>query len=103
MRIDEWTLAGPRITDEEVLSRLQKTIEDASPLIIEHRFYRGARAPHRFVCDDFEDLKRYLRTSTKEGDSLYFWLFEDCCREDNKAGYGKIPDAEGRVPQGGAY
>lgn len=103
MTADEWTVDGKRITDHEVLSRLRQILDEESALIVEHRFYRGARAPHRFVCEDFDALQEYLQKDTRPGDSFHLWRFEDCCRDDNVIGDGKIPDSAGRVPTGGAY
>lgn len=103
MTIDEWTADGARITDSEVMRRLRRVLEDESPLIVEHRFYRGARAPHRFVCDDPDDFEEYLRGHAHAGDSFYLWHFEDCCRDDNTFATGKVPDSQGRVPKGGVY
>ncbi len=65
---DEWTVDGARISPE-LLARLRSIIEDESAVIVEHRIYRGASAPRRFVCDDADELERYLVTSTKPGDS----------------------------------
>ena len=88
---DEWTVDGERVTDAQVLLRLKLVIENESDLIVEHRFYRGASAPHRFVCSDFAALKTYLEMKTKPGDHFFFWRFEDCCRDDNFADRGKVP------------
>ncbi len=78
-------------------------LDDESDLIVEHRFYRGAKAPRRFMCSDFAAIQRYIATDVKPGDSFFFWRFEDCCRDDNVAEHGKVPDSDGRVPSGGAY
>ncbi len=67
------------------------------------RFFRGSRAPHRFVCDDFEELLEYILREGVPGDSFYFWRFVDCCSLDNADIKGKVPDSEGRTPIGGAY
>lgn len=103
MVVDDWTRAGARITDEDVLARLRRIIENESAVIVEHRFYLGSRSPHRFISDDFDKLETYLRDNARPGDSFYVWQFEDCCREDNLAERGKIPDSEGKVPTGGSY
>lgn len=97
-----WT-SDASIVDAGALDRLTRVIDDESPLVVEHRFYREARAPFRFVCDDPDELKHYVETEARPGDSFYFWKFEDCCRDDNVLYSGKRPDAEGRVPVGGAY
>jgi hypothetical protein len=80
---DEWTFDSLRVTDPEVLSRLRKTVEDVSDLVVEHRFYRAARSPFRFICSDIEQLEQYLRSEVSPGDSFFFWKFEDCCVDDN--------------------
>lgn len=100
---DEWTTTGVRVTDDDVLKRLQQIIEDESDLIVEHRFYRGASAPHRFICAKYAELERYLKTAVSPGDSFYFWCIEECCRDENVAAKGKVPDVHGRVPSVGAY
>jgi hypothetical protein len=103
MAIDQWTSDGTNVMAEESRARLRKILDDESPLVVEHRFYRGSRAPTRFVCDDFEKLEQYMQTETSAGDSFWFWHFEDCCRDDNAVLNGKVPDAEGRTPKGGSY
>jgi len=103
MSAEQWTTDGLRITDSEVLSRLRTIIDDESPLIIEHRFYRGSRAPKRFVCDDFKDLENYLGKCAQPGDSFYVWRFAECCKDTLIVERGKVPDSSGRVPIGGAY
>lgn len=100
---DVWIADGDTITSREVLDRLRHVLDTESALIVEHRFYRGSSSPWRFVCEDVATLEEYLRTKARAGDSFYVWSFEDCCREDNTVGRGKIPDSEGRVPLGGAY
>jgi len=72
-------------------------------VIVEHRFYGGSRAPHRFITDDPDDLEDYVRNRTKPGDSLWFWRFDECCTEERAFKNGKRPDDAGKVPKGGAY
>jgi len=102
MSDNPWT-SDAAMVDAGALDRLTRVIDGESPLVVEHRFYGGARAPFRFVCNDTDELKRYVETEARPGDSFYFWKFEDCCRDDNVLYAGKRPDAEGRVPVGGAY
>jgi hypothetical protein len=102
METDEWTSEGKRVTDES-LEQLRGIIADKSPIIVEHRFYRGARAPYRFVCDDIDVLIEYMRKETRAGDALWFWRFDQCCGDENAVLTGKVPDEKGRVPKGGAY
>jgi hypothetical protein len=95
-------LAG-NLLDPRLLSKLRQTIEEESDVIVEHRFCRGSRAPYRFVCSDFDRLLSYLEHEARVGDSLYFWSFERCCIDDKILGHAKKPDANGNVPEGGAY
>jgi hypothetical protein len=99
---DEWTTAGA-VLDAPALASLKSILDDESPVIVEHRFYRGARAPHRFVIDDHDELVEYVRTRGNPGDSFWFWVFERCCPSSSSVLHGKVPDAEGRIPVGGAY
>lgn len=103
MEKDEWTKGGSIVSSTEHLSRLRNVIENESAVIVEHRFYRGGRAPHRFVSDDFEELEQYIKTQTAAGDSIYFWRFDDCCRDNNVLVAGKVPDEFGQVPKHGTY
>jgi hypothetical protein len=103
MTSDKWAKGGTTILEPAVQAQLRRIIEDESALVVEHRFYRGSRAPHRFVCDDFEELVEYVRASSSPGDAFLFWRFEDCCTDSNVAIGGKVPDSEGRTPVGGAY
>lgn len=101
--MDEWISDGPRITERDVLDRLRRVLEGEGPLIVEHRFYRGARAPHRFVCDSADELESYLAQSARPGDGFLFWSFEARCTTETAVTAGKVPDVEGRTPRGGAY
>lgn len=98
---DDWTFDGSRV--EDLLPRLRTVIEDESDLIIEHRYYRGSRAPARFVCADWAMLEKYVRENAAPGDGFVVWRFDDCCRSDNVLASAKEPDVHGRVPSGGAY
>jgi len=95
-------VVGASTTDVERLARLRSVLEE-SFVIVEHRFYFGSRAPHIFVVDNFDDLDAYLREKTRPGDSLWFWRYDELCRDDNPITHGKVPDARGLVPDGGAY
>jgi hypothetical protein len=102
MTSQEWTTRGTRVTDAEVLNSLQRILEEESALIVEHRFLKGSRAPYRFISDDYTTLEAYLRKAPA-GDSFCLWRFEECCRNENIACSGKVPNAAGLVPVGGAY
>jgi len=95
-------IVGASMADDERLDRLRRVLEE-SPVIVEHRFYFGSSAPHRFIVDDFDDLRTYLREKTRPGDSFWFWRYDEHCRDDNPITQGKVPDERGLVPKGGAY
>jgi hypothetical protein len=101
--VDPWTTDGSRITDAEVLARLRWILDAESPLIVEHRFYRGSRAPTRLVFDDPDRFEEYVRAEARPGDAFYVWRYDELCRDDNAVASGKVPDADGRTPVGGAY
>lgn len=98
---DDWG-PGRSILDSDSLEALRLALEQ-TPLIVEHRHYRGARAPTRLVFDEYEDLEEYLRTKAWRGDHFYVWRFDHLCRDDNPLVHGKLPDVDGTVPRGGAY
>lgn len=104
MTMDDWTNEGAlTTTTPAVLEVIRRAIETESPVVVEHRFYRGGRAPHRFVCDDYAELEDYFRTQAQPGDAFLFWNFEQCCTDGNALTRAKTPDSSGRVPVGGAY
>jgi hypothetical protein len=98
---DEWTTGGKNVLAPEVLQKIEVTLKN-SPVIVEHWFYRGGRAPARLVFDDYEDFIGYINSTSKPGDAIYVWDFS-LCREDNHLAMGKVPDAQGRTPRRGAY
>lgn len=100
--MDELTSTGSKI-DQRLLDELKLIIEERSDVVVEHRFYRAGRSAYKFVASDYAELEEYLKTRVRFGDSFYFWLFDDCCTESNAFHRARVPDAEGRVPIGGAY
>jgi hypothetical protein len=93
---------GPSILAPETLAQLRAALEE-TPLIIEHRFYRGSRAPDRLIFDDAEECERYLRTCTHPGDAIWIWRYDALCRSDNALANAKVPDTDGAVPARGPY
>ena len=98
---DDWG-PGPSILAATALATLRSALDETS-LMVEHRFYRGSRAPDRLIFDDYYELEAYLRGRTRPGDSFLVWRFDLLCRDDNRLLEGKVPDADGSVPAGGAY
>ncbi len=92
---DEWTTDGRNITSPESLAQIRRVLEDEAPIIVEHRFYRGASAPVRMIFDDFEDFAEYLNTQGSAGDSIWIWNFGTSCTDENVFVQGKCPDDNG--------
>jgi hypothetical protein len=86
------------IMDEAFLERLPAIMEEKSPLIVEHRLLRMARAPDRFVFTSGELLAEYIREHGRPGDRFYFWRFEQVCTDEAVDSRGILPDAEGNIP-----
>jgi len=99
---DEWGTEAPIITSPECLAAIREVMEQ-SPIIVEHWFYRGGRAPDRLVFDDYETFEEYLRTRTRPGDAIHVWRYDGLCQDDNVLTHGKCPDTDGLVPKRGAY
>lgn len=101
--VNGWSADGRNILSPDRMDAVRKVLEDQGPVIVEHWFYYGARAPDRIVFDDYEQFIAYLKTMARPGDAFHIWNFADLCRDDNTLVNGKYPDAEGRVPARGAY
>jgi len=100
---DGWSTEGHQILAPENLERVQRVLEDQGPVILEHRHYRGATSPDRFVFENYEGFHAYLLTKCLAGDSIYVWNFAEVCKHDKSLAHGKCPDDQGRVPRRGAY
>jgi hypothetical protein len=99
---DEWGTETPSIMLPDRLATVRNVLEE-SPVIVEHWFFYGGRAPDRLIFDDFEILEEYLRTKTRPGDAIHVWRYDMLCRDDNELTHGKCPDANGLTPKRGAY
>jgi hypothetical protein len=98
---DDWAIEGSAITSPAILEALQALL-DHHAVIVERGYYRGSRAPERCFFNDYEEFSGWLKTLSP-GDVVYVWDFDENCRDDNTVAAGKVPDADGRVPRGGAY
>ena len=98
---DGWAI-GPNFLDQATLAALQAALEE-SPVIVEHRHYRGASAPERRIFDEYEDVRAYLATAVRAGDAIWVWRYDRVCTDRAAVLHGKLPDAEGAVPARGAY
>lgn len=92
----------PNLLAPEQLVAIQRAFVGSS-LIIEHRFCAGGRAADSFVFDDYKDFEDYLHSKVRPGDALWFWRYNDLCRDENSVAHGKYPEADGQVLDGGSY
>src|SRR6202012_1155109 len=99
---DEWGAEAPNIMSPERLAIIRDVLGQ-SPVILEHCFFYGSRAPDRLVFDDSEAFDEYLRTKTRAGDAIHVWRYDTLCRDDNALTHGKCPNADGLTPKRGAY
>ena len=98
---DEWG-DGPNLLAEETLAAIERVLEE-SVIIVEHKFYRGSRAPERLFFEDYADFREYISRGWHPGDAFRVWRYDEICREDNTVASGKLPDERGRVPRRGPY
>ena len=100
---DEWRADGQKILSAENVRVIKDTLENEGPIIVEHWFYYGSRAPDRFVFEDFDDFADYVQTKSRIGDAFHVWSFASVCKSENELATGKFPDDDGCVPRKGAY
>jgi len=101
---DDWSVHGVKITAPASLEAIRKVLnEHSGPVLLEHRFLRGARGPDHLVFNDFEDLIEYLVENARAGDNIYVWNLESFLRDAPPLAHGKCPDSDGAVPNGGPY
>lgn len=98
----DWTNASTPITDAATLDAIAAILEAEEPVILEHRHYYGSRAPTRIIFEDARAFREHVARQTRPGDALYVWSYERACTSESAAFVGKVPDAKGRTPIGGA-
>lgn len=100
---DQWTVDGEKISESEKLAAIKKVLEKSGPVLVEHKFLRGSRAPHSVVFDDYEELIVYLTEHARAGDKISVWDLWPFMRDTPPLARGKCPADDGAVPKGGAY
>ena len=100
---DSWVHAPGKTLSSERIERLARELASGEPLLVEHRYYQGAGNSRSFICEDADELRRYLEVAVQPGDSLHFWKLSDCCTNDNVLDAGLVPDSLGRTPARPAY
>jgi hypothetical protein len=100
---DEWTCDGEKISTPEKLAAIKAVLEKDGPILVQHKFLRGSRAPHEVVFDDYEDFILYLTEHARAGDKVSVWSLWPFMRDTPPLAYGKCPAEDGTVPKKGAY
>jgi len=100
---DEWTCDGERITAPEKLAAIKKVLEKDGPILVQHKFLRGARAPHEAVFDDYEEFLSYLSEHARAGDKISVWSLWPFMRDTPALAHGKCPAEDGTILKRGAY
>ena len=100
---DRWVIEPGGSLDAQKIAGICVHISDVSSVVVEHRFYRGSRAPHHAAFDDEAVFKEYLTRQVHPGDTIYVWSFDACCTDANVLFSGKLPDDRGGIPERGSY
>jgi hypothetical protein len=100
---DRWTYDGEKISAPEKLETIKLVLEKDGPVLVEHKFLRGSRAPHTAVFDDFDEFMEYLTVNARAGDKISVWNVWPFMRDTAPLAFGKCPADDGFVPKGGAY
>ena len=100
---DDWSSGGESIVDPEKLRAIRMTLETHGPIVVNHRYLRGARAPSTLTFDDYEEFIAYLTEHARAGDAISVWSLWPFMRDTPPLARGKCPDEDGAVPEGGPY
>jgi hypothetical protein len=103
MEDDGWEANRQRLLSSAKLAEIGKVLRDEGPIVLEHWFYRGARAPSRLIFDEYDAFEAYLEANARPGDAFYAWSYVAVCRGDNRLADWKSPDEFGRTPARGPY
>jgi hypothetical protein len=99
---DQWTTDGEKISDEK-LAAVKEVLIKTGPILVQHWFYRGGRAPQHVVFDQYDEFIEYLQSNAKAGDAIDIWNLELLLRVENTLIRAKCAAEDGTVPKGGAY
>ncbi len=100
---DEWTRDGQKISDPAVFGLMSKALSQDRILLVEHRHYRGARAPDRVVVTDVNQFSAYLMENAIAGDAVHVFDITTALEDGKEIAHGKCPDEHDEVPKKGAY
>ena len=101
--IDGWTIDGEKITTPEKFDSIKEVLYKIGPILVDHRFLRGARGPYTGVFDDYEDFISYLTEHARAGDQISVWSLWPFMRDTPPLAQGKCPDDDGAVPEHGPH
>jgi hypothetical protein len=102
MSAPEWVTNQPNIMSEESLAKVRAAL-DKGYIVVEHMHFYGGRSLDKMFIEDFEDFMDYVRAKAKPGDQFVIYAIEEMFDKKLYTLKAKFPDAEGRVPVGGAY
>ena len=97
----EWSHDGENILSPRNLAAVERHLDAVGAIVVEHWHYYGGSAPTHLAFDCFDEFKGYLASRVKPGDAIDVWPFPTDTA--TAIACAKYPDAEGRVPLGGAY
>jgi hypothetical protein len=96
-----WSTDGASILSADNIAAITRHLQSVGSIAVEHWHYFGGRAPTPLAFDDMDEFLVYLSSNVKPGDAIDVYPFPS----DPKTAIarGKYPDAQRRVPDGGAY
>lgn len=104
---DNWSKNGDIFTTEENLNKLKEKTGKFCFLIAEHWHFGGARAPTRFIIEDYDDFIAYLKENALAGDIIDIYdMTETWEKARSNKGFvisGKCPNELGEIPENGSY
>lgn len=97
----KWSTTGANIFAADQLDAIRHHLQDVGFIVVLWWHYYGSQAPTRLTFDSYDEWLSFLKAAPRQGDAIDVWPFPS----DPKAriAYGKIPNKEGEVPEGGAY
>jgi len=101
--LDEWIVEDETITAPEKLAAIKAVLAKDGPILVEHKFLRGARGPETLAFNDYEEFIEYLTAKARAGDKISVWSLWPFMRDTAPLASGKCPAEDGAVPKGGPY
>ena len=83
------------------LEAIRQHLETRGFVAVLHWHWCAGRSPTPLGFADFDEFMRHVRTHGRAGDAFDVWPFPD--ENVPVIAEGKVPDADGRIPTGGAY